>query len=112
MTAPVAQVAEGGAWRIGFFMPARYTRDTLPAPRDPAITIREVPEALVAVRRFSGLPSEAAVAEARAALETDLAGSPWRVPGPGGAWFYDPPWTVPALRRSEVWLPVAGPTGS
>ncbi len=112
MTAPVAQVAEGGAWRIGFFMPARYTRDTLPAPRDPAITIREVPEALVAVRRFSGLPSEAAVAEARAALQAELDGSPWRVTGPGGAWFYDPPWTIPALRRSEVWLPVAEATGS
>jgi hypothetical protein len=86
MTAPVAQAAEGGAWRIGFYMPARYTRASLPAPRDPGITIREVPEALVAVRRFSGLPTEAAVA---------------------GAWFYDPPWTVPGLRRSEVWLPVA-----
>lgn len=107
MTAPVAQAEEGGAWRIGFFMPARYTRETLPAPRDPAITIRELPEALVAVRRFTGLPTEAAVASARAALEAELAGTAWRLTGPGGAWFYDPPWTVPGLRRSEVWLPVA-----
>ncbi|HEV7456568.1 MAG TPA: heme-binding protein [Roseococcus sp.] len=111
MTAPVAQVAEGDAWRIGFFMPARYSRATLPAPRDPAITIREIPEALVAVRRFAGLPSPEAVAAAQAALEAALAGTPWRITGPGGAWFYDPPWTIPALRRSEVWVPVAA-TGS
>lgn len=111
MTAPVAQVPEGGAWRIGFFMPARYTRATLPAPRDPAITLREIPAALVAVRRFSGLPDAASVAAARAALAAELEGSAWRVTGPGGAWFYDPPWTIPGLRRNEVWLPVAGPAG-
>lgn len=108
MTAPVAQSAEADGWRIGFFMPARYSRATLPAPRDPAITIRELPEVVAAVLRFSGLPTEATVATARAALEAGLAGTEWRVTGPGGAFFYDPPWTVPGLRRSEVWLPVSG----
>jgi hypothetical protein len=24
------------------------------------------------------------------------------------AWFYDPPWTLPWLRRNEVAVPVAG----
>jgi len=106
MTAPVAQAAEDGQWRIGFFMPARYTRETLPAPTDPAITIRELPPETVAVLRFSGLPSEDAVRAARARLEAALAGSAWQAAGVGGAWFFDPPWTVPALRRSEVWMPV------
>jgi hypothetical protein len=106
MTAPVTQAAEGGQWRIGFFMPARYTRETLPAPTDPAITIRELPPETLAVLRFSGLPSEDAVQAARASLDAALAGTDWRAAGPGGAWFFDPPWTVPALRRSEAWVPV------
>jgi hypothetical protein len=26
--------------------------------------------------------------------------------GPPFAWFYDPPWTIPVLRRNEVVVPV------
>jgi hypothetical protein len=106
MTAPVAQSGGDGTWRIGFFMPARYSEATLPRPRDPRITIRPLPEAEVAVLRFSGLPSPEAVAAAEARLAAALEGSDWRATGPGGAWFYDPPWTLPALRRSEAWRPV------
>ncbi len=106
MTAPVAQSGGDGRWRIGFFMPARYSEATLPRPRDPRIAIRVLPEAEVAVLRFSGLPSPEAVAEAEARLAAALEGSDWRATGPGGAWFYDPPWTIPGLRRSEAWRPV------
>jgi hypothetical protein len=52
------------------------------------------------------LPSPEAVAEATSRLATALTGSGWAAKGPGGAWFYDPPWTIPALRRSEAWQPV------
>jgi len=31
----------------------------------------------------------------------------WRPSGTPVAWFYDPPWTIPALRRNEVAVPVA-----
>ena len=108
MTAPVAQEGVGGRWRIAFFMPARYTRETLPLPRDARVRLRELPPETVAVLRFPGLPDEAAVQAAQARLEAALAGGAWRATGPGGAWFYDPPWTIPALRRSEVWRPVIG----
>jgi effector-binding domain-containing protein len=107
MTAPVAQSGGDGRWRVGFFMPARYTRATLPRPRDPRVEIVTLPEVEVAVLRFSGLPGAEAVAAAQSRLATTLAASDWRVTGPGGAWFYDPPWTIPGLRRSEAWLPVS-----
>jgi hypothetical protein len=107
MTAPVTQSRDGEVWRIGFLMPARYASlDALPTPRDARIALRELPGETVAVRRFSGVPSAEAVAAARARLFAALQGSGWRAAGEGGAWFYDPPWTVPALRRSEVWVPV------
>ncbi|WP_431301525.1 SOUL family heme-binding protein [Sediminicoccus sp. BL-A-41-H5] len=106
MTAPVAQSGGEGQWRVGFFMPARYSLATLPRPRDPRIAIVTLPEVEVAVLRFSGLPGAEAVAAAQARLDAALAGSAWTPSGPGGAWFYDPPWTIPALRRSEAWRPV------
>lgn len=106
MTAPVAQTGQEGSWRIGFFMPARYTEANLPRPRDARITIRTLPAEDAAVLRFSGLPTPEAVALASASLVRALSGSEWAAAGPGGAWFYDPPWTIPGLRRSEAWLPV------
>ncbi|BDG72029.1 SOUL family heme-binding protein [Roseomonas fluvialis] len=107
MTAPVAQAGDADGWRIRFFMPARYTLDTLPVPDDASVTLVTVPEETVAVLRFSGLPRAEAVASNMARLNAALAASPWVPTGPVQAWFYDPPWTVPALRRNEVVAPVA-----
>ncbi len=110
MMAPVAQDAAGGdVQRIRFFLPAAL-RDP-PAPNDPRVTIAEVPAETVAVLRFSGVPSPAAVAEARARLLATLPATRWQATGPVVGWFYDPPWTIPALRRNEVAVPVASRGG-
>ncbi|WP_137123693.1 heme-binding protein [Roseomonas sp. HF4] len=107
MTAPVAQQGSDGAWRIRFFMPARFTMETLPVPDDSRVALVTVPEETVAVLRFSGVPRPDLVAERGAALAAALEGSAWAATGPVQGWFYDPPWTVPALRRNEVVVPVA-----
>lgn len=107
MTAPVAQQGGEGAWRIRFFMPARFTLETLPRPNDPRVVLVTLPEEIVAVLRFSGVPRPEAVAEHGAGLAAALAAGAWAPAGPLQAWFYDPPWTVPALRRNEVVVPVA-----
>ena len=108
MTAPVAQTpgAAAGSWRIQFFMPAKYTRETLPRPNDPDVRIVEVPAQDYAVLRFSGARDGQAVAARAAALKAAVGGTPWRLAGEPVAWFYDPPWTVPFLRRNEVAAPV------
>jgi hypothetical protein len=107
MTAPVAQVrGDGAAWRIQFFMPAKYTLETLPAPNDPAVHIVQVPAQDYAVLRFTGSRSPPAVAAKTQALTSGLAGARWRIVGEPSAWFYDPPWTAPFLRRNEVAAPV------
>ena len=108
MTAPVAAQAAGqGKWTIRFFMPAEYNAQTLPAPLDPAIRIVTVPGETMAVRRFSGDRSPEAVARERAALLDALRTSGgWVASGEPVDWFYDPPWTLPAMRRNEVAVPV------
>ncbi len=105
MTAPVAQAPGEGGWAVRFFLPAALTDP--PAPNDARVRIVPVPEETMAVLRFSGTATEAAVAERTKALTAALSTSPWRPAGEPVAWFYDPPWTLPPLRRNEVAVPVA-----
>jgi hypothetical protein len=103
MTAPVAQGGAGqDRWMIQFFMPAEYTMETLPVPRDPAVVLTVVPAETYAVLRFSGLGSAQTVASKQAELEAGLTGSGWVSQGDPVVWFYDPPWTLPPARRNEV----------
>lgn len=108
MTAPVAQQQDApDRWTIRFFMPANYTAQTLPVPTDPQVHIVAIPAETYAVLRFSGIPAPSIVAEKQADLLRALAGSPWHPIGTEVTWFYDPPWTIPFLRRNEVAVPVA-----
>lgn len=107
MTAPVAaQPSAPGRWTIRFFMPSEYNDQTLPAPADPAVRIVAVPAETMAVLRFTGSRSSEAMARGRAELLRALRAGPWVVAGEPVDWFYDPPWTLPMLRRNEVAVPV------
>jgi len=108
MTVPVETRDDAGRVRMRFFAPSEYTVDTLPAPRDPRVRLAEAPAETLAVLRFSGGTGESAVAERRRELLELLAGSAWRPDGEPRALFYDPPWTLPFLRRNEVAVPVQG----
>ena len=105
MTAPVAQAPAGaGGWSIRFFLPAGLTDP--PAPRDARVHVVTVPAETVAVLRFSGLATEGVIASQRTRLQSLLPGSGWAASGQPVTWFYDPPWTLPPLRRNEVAVPV------
>lgn len=105
MTAPVAQAPIPTGHRIRFFMPASLREP--PLPKDPRVRVVEVPAETVAVLRYTGSTAPQAVADAMARLRAALGDTNWRASGPATAWFYDPPWTIPALRRNEVAVPVA-----
>ncbi len=105
MTAPVAQAPTEAGWVIRFFLPAGLA--DAPVPNDARVRIVPVPAETVAVLRFSGLATDAAIANQRAALLAALSGTRWRPAGEPVTWFYDPPWTLPPLRRNEVAVPVA-----
>jgi hypothetical protein len=107
MTAPVtAAPAAAGAWEVSFVMPAEYTIDTLPKPRDPRVRILEVPARTVAAVTFSGLPNAAPLDRHAAELAEWIAARGMRPVGPPRFAFYDPPWTLPFLRRNEVMVEV------
>ena len=110
MTAPVAQSAEatdvGEGWVIRFFMPSKWTLDTLPKPNDDRVRLTEVPAETFAVLTFSGDRSARAVQERTAELLEALRATGFEPTGEPAAWFYDPPWTLPFRRRSEIVVPV------
>jgi len=103
MTAPVSQhVGAAGEWVIRFFMPAEETMESLPEPDSAAVKLVSVPAETVAVRRFTGNRGPRAIAAQTAELMRALPGTGFEPTGTPFAWFYDPPWTIPMLRRNEV----------
>ncbi|OZE41367.1 heme-binding protein [Rhodococcus sp. 05-2254-6] len=110
MTAPVSSTPGSDGWVVRFFMPAEWTMDTLPTPDDDRVTLVEVPAETVAVLRFSGGRSRDDVEPQMAALTEALRAHGIEMLGEPMTWFYDPPWTLPPLRRNEV--VVAIPDGS
>jgi len=109
MTVPVeSQAQASGQNTMRFFLPADTTLETAPEPTDPTVRIVEIPERTLAVVRFSGSRSPDAIARRSQGLDQALEGSTWRPDGEPLTLFYDPPWTIPALRRNEVAVPVVG----
>ena len=107
MTAPVSQTgsAEDG-WTVRFYMPSKWSMETLPTPDDGEVRLVPVPAETVAVLRFSGDRGPAAVADRTAELRKTLDDNNITPVGDAVAWFYDPPWTLPFRRRNEIAIPI------
>ena len=106
MSAPVEMAPDDEAFVMRFFLPEGFTAETAPRPMDPRVSLVALDEASIAVVGFTGWWTQAGVARRQAALAERLAGTDWQPVGPATAWFYDPPWTVPFLRRNEIAVPV------
>jgi len=104
MTAPVTQVQEADAWKICFHMPAAYSLDTLPRPNDARVIIVEVPAKRAVVITFSGSSSEENIARHRKILLDFVQTHNVKTVGEPILAFYNPPWTLPFLRRNEIML--------
>lgn len=108
MTAPVETTSgPDGAYRMRFFLPASYGRESAPAPTDPRVRLVPVPAETLAVVRFSGSWSDEAFATEESRLLAALDSSAWRAAAPPVAFRYDPPWTLAFLRRNEVAVALA-----
>ena len=89
-------------WRMAFVLPEGYTAENSPVPSNPAVMIRDVAPRKVASVRFSGFLRDRKAEQERMRLASWLDSQgmehmgDWRVAG------YNPPWTIPALRRNEV----------
>ena len=106
MTAPVIQQGGGEAWQVRFIMPASYTLDTLPKPKNPAVVLKEVKAKRFAVIRFSGMAGERSLKRHTDQLNAFLQSQKINAQSSPTYAFYNPPWTLPFLRRNEVMIEV------
>lgn len=107
MTTPVIQQAAGNAWKIQFIMPANYTMETLPKPNNNAVTLRQVAAKRFAVVRFSGMAGAESLKAHTETLNDFVSSQKLRPLSAPTFAFYNPPWTLPFLRRNEVMVEVA-----
>lgn len=104
MTSPVSMEQTGEQWRMYFVMPNQYTLKTLPTPNNPAVALYQVPLSHYAVVRFSGLVSDNDIATKTAELVAWLDNKKITPIGKAELARYNPPWTLPFLRRNEIMI--------
>lgn len=114
MTAPVTQQANGDqGYTISFVMPADMTLATTPQPKDPRISLRQVPERLLAVREYRGGWSESRYRREEAALLDRLETAGYEPTGAPIFARYNSPFMIWFLRRNAVMVEIsAKPPGS
>ena len=106
MTVPVETQSADGQVTMRFFFPDGFTPDTAPRPTDRRIALQLLAPERFAVITFSGFGGAQTVAEKEQELRDALDMSVWQVSGEASALYYDPPFTIPFLRRNEVIIPV------
>lgn len=108
MTAPVtAERGEPGRYRVSFIMPPGRSLSSLPVPADDRVILREVPSRRIAALRYSGGHSEERMQKKAKELRSELLRAGLSPRGEVVFAGYDPPTTLPFLRRNEVWLELA-----
>ncbi|CDR34822.1 SOUL family heme-binding protein [Criblamydia sequanensis] len=104
MTAPVIQEKHLDKWKVRFVMPKKYSFETLPKPNSKDVVLIPLPARRFAVIRFSGLADNEAIKLNKDKLEAYIADQKLKPIGGTVLAFYNPPWTIPFLRRNEVMI--------
>lgn len=107
MTAPVAQRTADGGWAVSFMMPAAYTMETIPEPKDPDVVLRYVPSYRAAAIRYSGFWSEKRFQQHLEELRTWMAQNGLEAAGEPVWARYNAPFTPWFMRRNEILIPLA-----
>ena len=108
MTAPVQQ-SMAGEKEMAFMIPAEYALEDLPEPEDERVSFREAPAYTAAVIQFSGWASAEKADENWQQLRRFLIAEGIDITGEPTLNQYNPPWTLPFMRRNEIIVPVAFP---
>ena len=106
MTAPVTQQGHADLWRVRFVMPSNASLENLPKPINASVKIMKLAAKRFAVVRFSGTANSQALQDNLAKLLAWVRLHHFKALGKPVYAFYNPPWTLPLLRRNEVMLEI------
>ena len=106
MTAPVQQQSTGKSWRMSFVMPSKYSVDSLPVPNNNRVRLKEILTKKFVVIEFSGTNSNENLIEHENQLMNYIEANQIKINGSPKYAFYNPPWSLPFLRRNEVMIEI------
>ena len=102
MTAPMQQQSTKDSWLVSFVIPSEYSMESLPKPKNDRITLKKIPPQQFIVITFSGTSSDENLREHEEELIEFIKANNISVTGTSKYAFYNPPWTLPLMRRNEV----------
>ena len=106
MTAPVTQSPKGNGWEMSFTMPSKYSKiEDLPKPKDSNISFKQIESQPMAVISFTGFWSEEKNSKMADQLRAWIVEQgQYEIVSAAKFAGYDPPWTLPFLRRNEMMI--------
>jgi hypothetical protein len=106
MTAPVMQRGKADGWTVRFAMPAGSKIDKLPVPNNKAVHLKEISGKRFATMRFSGSWSNDNLRRHAWGLRKFIKAKKLQTKSGETYAFFNPPWTLPFLRRNEVMIEI------
>jgi hypothetical protein len=105
MTTPVT-ITGASSFTVAFIMPAEYTLETLPQPKDTRVHFTCIPARSMAAIRFSGYFQPEAIQKNKQRLSQWLEEQQLETEGDFVVAGYNPPWVPGFLARNEVLIQI------
>ena len=106
MTVPVVISRSNTGWFLHFVMPAQYSPESLPKPNNREVKIKQLKDRRCAVLRFSGSVNEEKFNAKAEELIDWISSENLKMLGNPELARYNPPWTLPFLRRNEIMIEI------
>ena len=102
MTTPVTQMKKNNVSFMQFYLPSKFNKKTTPIPSNSDVKITLMEEGYFAVITYSGRSSDNNFTKYSKILSEKLLKDKILINGFAIRATYNPPWTLPPLRRNEV----------
>ncbi len=109
MTVPVATTSSKGQYVMRFFLPSAFNTQSAPKPTHPSVRIGTLPAQTEAALTYSGTQSDEKADAMKVQLLERVQAAGWQPISAPRAMFYNPPFSIPFLRKNEVVVTVTRP---
>ena len=106
MTTPVTQTEKENNLFMQFYLPSKYTKETIPIPSNSDIEIATIKEGYFAVIKYSGRSSDKNFVKYSKILYQKLLEDQILIKGSAIKATYNGPFTLPPFRRNEAMFKV------
>ena len=106
MTVPVTQTIKDNETYMQFYLPSKFTKETIPTPSNPDIEITTIKEGYFAAIKYSGRSSDKNFIKYSKTLYQKLLEDKILIKGTAIKATYNGPFTLPPFRRNEAMFKV------